>query len=652
MSIHRTGRALRRATAVALSATAGLAATAAVATAAVTPSTLVGWGANQAGQLAAGAPAAVTTPRSLPGLSGVVDVAGGGQYTVALRADGSVWTWGLNDVGQLGDGTRNTRSAPRRVDGVGDVVAVATTLASTFALRRDGAVWAWGNDDYGQLGRGTILEHQGRPVATGLTGVRAIRGGREFALALREDGTVLSWGDNSYGQLGRDSGGGASGTPTAIPGLSGVRAVAAGGWSGYALLEDGTVRAWGYAAGGALGDPTAHDGEPTDPEFVTTPVTVAGVGGSGTLDGVSAISGGTEHALALRADGTVVGWGRNGDGELGQGAGGPASAWSPLVVPGLSGIAEVGALLVSSVARDGDGRLWTWGDNRLGRLGRGLGDDVLARSDTPAQLADVAVARLGTLAETAEQTVAIALPPATVGPAQLSFSAQARGTLSGARTVTVTAGFAPLTVKRVVATGAHADDFLIADDCAGEVLAPGESCGAQVRFSPSAEGARTATLVVRADEPGPLELPLSGEGGPLPQGPQGEDGPSGPQGPAGATGPAGVPGPAGALGPAGAAGPKGETGPRGATGPRGRDARVSCRLSGRRNVRCTVTYAGRASTRPRLTTRARLVRSGRTVARGTLGRLRAPRALVKGRAVLLIGGGSGAAAQRIVTTVR
>lgn len=620
--------------------------------AAVTPSTLVGWGANDARQLAAGAPASVTSPRSLPGVAGVVDVAAGAAHTVALRADGSVWTWGANDVHQLGDGTRANRSAPRRVDGIAAVAAVAATGATTFALRRDGSVWAWGDDSYGQLGRGTTGAHAPAPVAIGLTGIGAISAGESFVLALRDDGTVVSWGRNDYGQLGRDTGAATeSGTPAPVQGIAGASAVAAGGYSAYAVVAGG-VRAWGYAANGALGSPATHDGT-TGAEWVATPVPVAGVGGSGALADVTAVSGGTEHALALRADGTVVGWGGNATGELGQGAAGPANAYAPLAVPGLGGIAEVGALRLGSVARGQDGGVWTWGSNAAGRLGVGSGDDVLASADTPARLAGVTVAKLGRVSEPAFHTVAISMPPATAGPSALTFAEQPVGALGAVQTVTVTAGFHPLTVRRIVATGSDADDFLVVNEsCSGEPLAPGASCTAQVRFAPSAAGARTATLVVRSDEPAPLEVALSGTGGASPQGPAGPPGARGGDGAPGRHGAQGPSGSQGAAGPQGPAGPKGDQGERGATGPRGRDARVTCTLSGRRRVRC-VTYAGvRAGTRIRAEAgvAARLQRGGRTVARGSLGGMRAARPLARGRYALVIG--SGRDRMRVTVTLR
>ena len=77
----------------------------------------------------------------------------------------------------------------------------------------------------------------------------------EHSLTLLEDGTARACGDNFYGQLG-DGTLISRSTPVAVPGLSGVRAIAAGEWHSLAVLDAGTVWAWGYNRDGQLGDGT------------------------------------------------------------------------------------------------------------------------------------------------------------------------------------------------------------------------------------------------------------------------------------------------------------------------------------------------------------------------------------------------------------
>ena len=103
-----------------------------------------------------------------------------------------------------------------------------------MALKNDGSVVAWGNNGYGQLGDGTTTDRLSPTAVPGLTGVTAIAAGGHHTVALRYDGTVVAWGRNSNGQLG-------DGTttdrlsPTAVPGLTGVTAIVAGDYHTVAL---------------------------------------------------------------------------------------------------------------------------------------------------------------------------------------------------------------------------------------------------------------------------------------------------------------------------------------------------------------------------------------------------------------------------------
>nr|WP_311282636.1 HYR domain-containing protein [Peribacillus simplex] len=93
--------------------------------------------------------------------------------------------------------------------------------------------------------------------------------------------------------------------------LNNVIAIAAGEFHSLALLNDGTVRAWGNNESGQLGDGTNIDSN--------VPVQVKGTGGSGALNNVVAIAAGGFHSLALLNDGTVRAWGNNESGQLGDG---------------------------------------------------------------------------------------------------------------------------------------------------------------------------------------------------------------------------------------------------------------------------------------------------------------------------------------------
>ena len=181
------------------------------------------------------------TPVQASGLSNVVSIAafgsGGG---LAVKPDGTVWVWGPDDLGQLGQGTVvGTALTPVQVPGLSGVTAVAGGNRIGYALKSDGTVLVWGWNGWGQFGDGKAAgQAQPTPRAVpGLTGVTALAVGLDFTLALRSDGTVAGWGENGYGQLGTGPTGDMVPTPTTIPGLSGVTAVAAGYYTGYALTS-------------------------------------------------------------------------------------------------------------------------------------------------------------------------------------------------------------------------------------------------------------------------------------------------------------------------------------------------------------------------------------------------------------------------------
>ncbi len=234
-----------------------------------------------------------------------------------------------------------------------------------------------------------------------------------------------------------------------------------------------------------------------------------------------------------------------------------------------------------------------------------------------------------------------------VGP--VAFGSQPSGSVSPPREVVVeNTGDAPLRVSRVRVAGADRGEFLIADDtCTGEDVLAGRECSVLVRFSPSSEGGKAASLTITDNTPsGTATVALTGTGGVAatgptgpggPTGPQGSDGPQGPAGPQGPSGPAGQTGPTGTagqtgatgpsgpggpIGPAGPQGPVGPQGPPGSPGPRGpagpsrnglpKRASSSCRVKKRNRTRAKVKVTCRVAIPD--TTNARLIHRGRTVA--------------------------------------
>ncbi|OGO89227.1 MAG: hypothetical protein A2Y24_06720 [Clostridiales bacterium GWE2_32_10] len=310
------------------------------------------WGANANGQLGDGTTVNRGRPAQVSGLSGITEIAGGNSYTIALKNDGTVWTWGYNYYGQLGDGTTTQRKTPVQVSGLSGIIAIAGGEKHTIALKNDGTVWTWGDNSYGQLGDDTTTQRNTPAQVSGLSGIIAIAGGGNHTIVLKNDGTVWTWGYNSWGQLG-DGTTTQRNTPVQISGLSGVVAIAGGMYHTIALKNDGTVWAWGYNSGGQLGDGTTTQRK--------IPVQVNG------LSGITVIAGGMYHTIALKNDGTVWAWGDNRNSQLGDGT--ITSRNTPIQISGLNEITVISAGGFHTIALKNDGTIWTWGYNNYGQLG-------------------------------------------------------------------------------------------------------------------------------------------------------------------------------------------------------------------------------------------------------------------------------------------
>jgi alpha-tubulin suppressor-like RCC1 family protein len=289
--------------------------------------------------------------------------------------------WGDNSEGALGNGGTESRFQPGAVAGLGEVKAVSGELSNGVktgvALLVNGTVDAWGGNERGGLGDGTTEGSLLAGPVSSLSEVIAISGGDRFVLALLKNRTVKAWGSNLGFQLG-DSFGADSDLPVSVcavsekagkacsNSLNEVSAIAAGEQFSLAVRKNGTVVAWGSNGQGQLG----NGGTEASP----VPVTVSG------LSEVSAIAAGNNFALALLKNGTVKAWGGNTSGQLGTGSTkGPeecsreqlACSKSPVPVSGLSEVSAIAAGNNFAMALLKNGTVKAWGPNESGELGNG-----------------------------------------------------------------------------------------------------------------------------------------------------------------------------------------------------------------------------------------------------------------------------------------
>ncbi|MDQ6423101.1 fibronectin type III domain-containing protein [Paenibacillus sp. LHD-117] len=320
--------------------------------------TVKAWGNNVSGQLGLGDTTSRSIPVTITGLTGVKQLSAGNSHMMALMEDGTIKAWGSNSSGQLGLGDTTSRNTPTTIAGLTGVKQLAAGSSQTLALMEDGTVKVWGSNSFGQLGLGNTTNRSIPTTISGLTKVKQLAAGASHTVALMEDGTIKAWGSNSSGQLGLGGTTAIKNIPTAISSLTGVKQIVAGSYYTLALMNEGTVKAWGSNSSGELG---LGD---TFTRYILTHI--AG------LSEVRQLAARSNHALALMQNGTIKTWGVNSYGQLGLGD--TTSRYTPTSISGLAGVKQIVAGSSYTLALMEDGTTKTWGLNSSGQLG--LGDAI------------------------------------------------------------------------------------------------------------------------------------------------------------------------------------------------------------------------------------------------------------------------------------
>lgn len=329
---------------------------------------VVCWGSNSDYLLGkASPPHYAPAPVPFAELRGAKQVSIGGNLGVALRADGSVVQW-----------NKDSEGVPKPVPGIRGAIDVAATGARACARLKDASMWCWGYEGFGELGRGVLPkdgESREYPPArvAGLGKTKAMALGDSHTCAVLEDGSVRCWGMADYGRLGNGlvkpytmiPG------PTRVKGLSDVEQLSTPRSGGFtcALLRDASLSCWGYDSTGAFG---TWD-EEKEQEAVPVPVAAKGI------QGVLQIATTSSTTCARFAGGIVKCWGGNSYGAVGDGT--TAFRARPTQVVGLASVVELGGGDDCFCARRADGSVWCWGRGDFGSIGDGSLNQIEAPVD-------------------------------------------------------------------------------------------------------------------------------------------------------------------------------------------------------------------------------------------------------------------------------
>ena len=332
------------------------------------------WGFNSAGQLGDGN-AGIDGDTPVPVQSGnvFVSLSTGGFHTCGLITGGSAFCWGGNAVGQLGHGDAGTNSdMPVPVLGDHSFLSISAGVLHSCGVTYTGAALCWGSNAFGQLGDGNLGTNSDTPVPVADGHTFAtISAGDQHTCGVTVAGIALCWGSNAAGALGDGNEGVGSDTPVAVSDGHVFASISAGSQFSCGLTSGGIGFCWGRNFEGQLGDGNA-------PTISDIPVAVSGGHVFATIDA------GSLHTCGVTTAAEALCWGLNSDGQLGDGNA-PTRRETPGLVEGGSGFETIsgGGLLGSghhTCGINAAGEGFCWGDNRFGQLGDG---NEGADSDTP-----------------------------------------------------------------------------------------------------------------------------------------------------------------------------------------------------------------------------------------------------------------------------
>src|SRR5690554_2072423 len=285
----------------------------------------------------------------------------GGTHTVGQKADGTLWGWGAASYGNLLT-SNSVEPSPIQLGTETNWNKISNGTKNTFVIKDDGTLWGAGGNEFGSLGvNSTNVNFTSFQQITTSNNWVKIAPSNYFTLALKSDGTIWAWGQNNSYQLGN--------SPATLEQLFPIQVGTDTDWvdigagtssTSFAIKADGTIWGWGS-------NPSSIIVMGSSTYTVSIPTQV----GTGT-DWLTMSVGGN-HILAQKIDSTLWSWG----GGVGLGVGGTPTVTNTPQQISTDKWVSFSAGKGTSFGIKEDGTLWAWGLNTNGQLADGTSIDRL-----------------------------------------------------------------------------------------------------------------------------------------------------------------------------------------------------------------------------------------------------------------------------------
>ena len=309
-----------------------------------------------------------TGPPAPDGAIQFAAVTSGYFHSCSLTPAGRAYCWGGNTWGTLGDGSRTASNRPVAVAGGLRYTMIESGAGHTCGVTESGKVYCWGLNDEGHVGADWVRRGIEEPhVLPGNQFWVQVSAGHDHSCALTNEGVAWCWGDNVAGHLGSGGNFARSFEPVRVASTETFTSVVAGYYQSCALTESGQMYCWGRNDQGQIGDGS------NDNRF--TPVPVAG--------GLTfrALGGGDAFMCGITTGGATWCWGSNRNGELGDSS--LPNQATPVEVEGVPELRKIygagGAFTLPSAPAyacglTANGEAWCWGGTIRGGLWEGPTD--------------------------------------------------------------------------------------------------------------------------------------------------------------------------------------------------------------------------------------------------------------------------------------